>query len=231
MKALIYSDWCAVRGMLARILVLCPIIMVPLMVLVGDGGEEDIGVMAACMIVMMAAFYIMLAVFGADEQGDWEQMRLSLPVTSRDVVRARYAFVALASLATALVGAALGVIIGGLISLFMASGTPSNVLAVVGASLGSATGALAYLSLLMPVTFKMGLAKARIFFSLPFFLIMLLNVEPVGDAVRGMVARLDLMSDALGSPAPLVIAGALVAGVLYAISLVVSERLYAARDF
>ncbi|MDO5120217.1 MAG: ABC-2 transporter permease, partial [Coriobacteriales bacterium] len=182
------------------------------------------------MFTVMMVFYSMLTLFGNDEAGDWEQMRLTLPVTPRLVVRERYAFLALTGMAIAAIGTAAGVLVNVGLSIFVAPSTP-GVLEVIGGAFGSALIALAYMALIMPYVFKVGIAKARMTFSLPFILCLLINVGPVRDVTRGFVNSLERLEHTLGSPAPIFAVIVLVAVALYAASMLIAERTYARRDF
>ena len=230
MRALFYADWCSIRNTLVRYLWVCLIIIFPITAMVGEGATTGAGVMAGSMFTVMMVFYSMLTLFGSDEAGDWEQMRLTLPVTPRLVVRERYAFLALTGLAIAAIGTAAGVLVNVGLSIFVASSAPS-VLEVIGGAFSSAVVALAYMALVMLYVFKVGIAKARITFSLPFILCLLFNVGPVREAARGFVDSLERLEHALGSPAPIFAVIILVSVVLYVASMYIAERIYARRDF
>ncbi len=230
MRALFYADWCSIRNTLVRYLWVCLIIIFPITAMVGEGATTGAGVMAGSMFTVMMVFYSMLTLFGSDEAGDWEQMRLTLPVTPRLVVRERYAFLALTGMAIAAIGTAAGVLVNVGLSIFVAPSTP-GVLEVIGGAFGSALIALAYMALIMPYVFKVGIAKARMTFSLPFILCLLINVGPVRDVTRGFVNSLERLEHTLGSPAPIFAVIVLVAVALYVASMLIAERTYARRDF
>ena len=84
---------------------------------------------------------------------------------------------------------------------------------------------------MMPYVFKVGMTKARITFSLPFMLCLLLNVGPVRDVVMGLGNALQRLEASLGSPAPIFAAIVVATAVLYVVSMRISERIYARRDF
>ena len=231
MRALLYADWCLLRNTIVRYLGVCMIIVIPIVGMTNADASAAPGVMAASMFTAMLSFYAMLGLFGSDEQGDWEQMRLALPVTPRLVVRERYAFLVLASLAIALTGTVVGMLTNTILTAFAALTVPRGVLEVAGGALGAAVIALAYLALMMPYVFKVGMTKARITFSLPFMLCLLLNVGPVRDVVMGLGNALQRLEASLGSPAPIFAAIVVATAVLYVVSMRISERIYARRDF
>lgn len=231
MGALLFSDWCTVRGTFGRVLVACLLIACPLTLMTTTEGEVAPGIFPATIVTIIIVFYAMLGLFGADEQLGWEGARLALPFTTRLVVRARYAFLALCTLASALMGLLSGIVANALLPAASSLGMPQATLQVAGTVAGVATGGLAYLGLFMPIIFKVGISKSRMFFSAALLLPLLFNIEPVRQAVWGVIGWLQAMSAAVGSPIPLVLAWLALCVTLYLASMLVSERLYAARDF
>lgn len=230
MRALLYADWCSIRNTLVRYLWVCMVIIFPITAMVNEGASTGAGVMAGSMFTAMMVFYAMLTLFGSDEAGDWEQMRLTLPVTPRLVVRERYAFLVLAGMGIAAVGTAAGVLVNIGLSIFVAP-SAVGVLDVIGGAFGSAVVALAYMALVMPYVFKVGITKARITFSMPFILCLLFNVGPVREVARGFVDSLQRLEHTLGSPAPIFAVIILVSVALYIGSMFIAERTYERRDF
>lgn len=230
MRALFYADWCCIRNTLVRYLWVCLIIIFPIVAMISAGATTGAGVMAGSMFTAMMVFYAMLNLFGSDEAGDWEQMRLTLPVTPRLVVRERYAFLALTGMAIAAIGTAAGVLVNVGLSIFVAPTAP-GVLEAIGGAYGSAVIALAYMALVMPYVFKVGISKARITFSMPFILCLLFNVGPVREVTRGFIDSLERLEATLGSPIPIFAVIILVSAALYVSSMFIAERTYAHRDF
>ncbi|MBQ9006190.1 MAG: ABC-2 transporter permease [Atopobiaceae bacterium] len=231
MKALLYSDWCLMRNTIVRYLGVCMIIVIPIVGMANGDASAAPGVMAASMFTAMLLFYAMLGLFGSDEQGDWEQMRLALPVTPRLVVRERYVFLVLAGLAIVAAGTVVGMLTNVILSALASLAVPRDLAEVAGGALGAAIVALAYLALMMPYVFKVGMTKARITFSLPFILCLLLNVGPVRDVVMGLGGALEHLEATMGSPAPIFAAIVVATAALYVVSMRISESIYARRDF
>ncbi|MBR1828089.1 MAG: ABC-2 transporter permease [Atopobiaceae bacterium] len=231
MKALLYSDWCLMRNTIVRYLGVCMIIVIPIVGMANGDASAAHGVMVASMFTAMLLFYAMLGLFGSDEQGDWEQMRLALPVTPRLVVRERYVFLVLAGLAIVAAGTVVGMLTNVILSALASLAVPRGLAEVAGGALGAAIVALAYLALMMPYVFKVGMTKARITFSLPFILCLLLNVGPVRDVVMGLGGALEHLEATLGSPAPIFAAIVVATAALYVVSMRISESIYARRDF
>ena len=231
MKALLYSDWCLMRNTIVRYLGVCMIIVIPIVGMANGDASAAPGVMAASMFTAMLLFYAMLGLFGSDEQGDWEQMRRALPVTPRLVVRERYVFLVLAGLAIVAAGTVVGMLTNVILSALASLAVPRDLAEVAGGALGAAIVALAYLALMMPYVFKVGMTKARITFSLPFILCLLLNVGPVRDVVMGLGGALEHLEATMGSPAPIFAAIVVATAALYVVSMRISESIYARRDF
>lgn len=231
MRALLFSDWCTVRGTLGRVLAVCLIVTCPLVLMSSGEGAIAPGAFAASIVTIMVVFYAMLGLFGSDEQLGWEEARLALPFTARHVVRARYAFLALMTLASAVVGTLVGIVTDLLLSAAGSLSVPHGALEVAGAAAGVAAGGLAYLGIIIPLVFKMGMSRSRMFFSAAFLLPLLFNVEPVRRVATGMLNWLEATSTAVGSPVPLALAYAALCTVAYLVSMLISERIYAARDF
>ena len=230
MRALLYSDWCTIRGTILRLMGVALLISAPIMFgSVGD-VEQSPAVAMAAIVMSFGVFYTMIGLFGADESGDWEQVRLALPTTPREVVRERYAFLALTAFAAMVVGVVFGMCVQGLFSLGARLMVPRDLGLVVGAAVGITLAVIAYLALLLPAIFALGMSKARMLVSLPFFLKMLLALEPVRDVLTGTERFFTGLAARLGSPAPIFVGFGLAAVALYLLSMRASERIYAARE-
>ena len=170
--------------------------------------------------------------FGNDEREGWEAVRLALPVTRRTVVRSRY-------LALVILFGIVAVVVN-LVGIIMGAGTALALYGQIG-FMPLDEGALLtglflavyliYLGLTTPVVFKMGLSKARIYFSMPFMLCLLFTFDPVKDALAGIASSLNLSPQLLENPLPLLLPALAVAVAVFAASMLVSERIYSARDF
>lgn len=232
MLALMYTDWTVVRRTFLRYLLVTLIIMTPIVAMSNDEGELSAGVAVAAMSVMMITIYLALGLFGVDEANDWERFRLTLPTSARQVVRSRYALAALVTAGTAVVGMVLAVIAQWVILAAHGSITaPRGVVTIGLTALGAGIVALAFLSLEMPIVFRLGISKARMAFTIPFLLCMLLTIGPVRDAIMPILDSVEALANSLGTPAPLFAGAVAVVALLYLASMRLSEGIYAARDF
>ena len=232
MLALMYTDWTVVRRTFLRYLFVTLIIMTPIVAMSNDEGELSAGVAVAAMSVMMITIYLALGLFGVDEANDWERFRLTLPTSARQVVRSRYALAALVTAGTAVVGTVLAVIAQwAILAVHGSIAAPRGVVTIGLTALGAGIVALAFLSLEMPIVFRLGISKARMAFTIPFLLCMLLTIGPVRDAIMPILDSVEALANSLGTPAPLFAGAAAVVALLYLASMRLSEGIYAARDF
>ena len=89
---------------------------------------------------------------------------------------------------------------------------------------------LIYLAIEMPIFFKLGLTKARLYFTLPFFACMLFMLKPVQRFFEGLAARFGSIAETIGNPAPILAVLIVIAAVLYGISSIISTRIYEKRE-
>ncbi len=240
MKALLYSDWCTLKGMSkAYPIPVIMIVAVAVMAGTSDGSSADpaalvsaISATAISCSLMMLASYGFIALFGADEREGWEAVRLSLPVTRTRIVRARYLILLLWTLLLMVVTNTLTMLIGAAITGVMygmpALPAPHEVATLDFAILAAF---VLYLSIEIPICFKVGLTKGRVYFTLPFLLCMLFTLEPVQQAATNALAGVTQLVASMGTPIPLIIAASVLDAIAYGVSMLVSQRIYARRDF
>lgn len=238
MKALLYSDWCIVKGVARQY----PVVALAVAFIAAVGGVSSVDANATALAshihttvvasgVMMISFFGFFAFFGNDEREGWEALRLSLPVTRRTVVRSRYvsllAWILILEVLINLVGMVIG-----LIAALATYGTlgflPLNEVAMLSTLIMGVY--LLYLAIEIPIFFKKGLTAARLYFSLPFLACMLFSLEPVQKAATNIAGHLMKLTDTFGIPL-LLATGMVIAFAAYYASMLVSERIYARRDF
>lgn len=231
MRSLIYADWIVARRSFLRFALVSLVILCPIIAASNDGTSGAPGVMATCLFVTMLTMNVALGIFGTDEAGDWQQCRLTMPVTLHQVVSARYTFVALVCGATMVGAAALGWLVELAIPLFGGVLTvPRGGSEIVMASWGMGLVTLGYLALGMPMLYRLGVTKARMAFTAPFLLMALIALEPVRNALHGVLNSLEGFASSFSSPWPMLLVGSVAVALLYVASLYLSERLYASRE-
>lgn len=232
MLALMYADWTVLRRTFLRYLLVTLFVMTPIVAMGSGDGEVAAGTAVATLSVTMMSIYLAISLFGFDEANSWEQFRLTLPTSARQVVRSRYALAALMVAGTAGAGTVLGALIQWVIPLLHGTvAAPRETVVIALASLATALVVIAFLAIEMPIVFKLGISKARMAFTIPFLLCLLINVEPVRNAIIPPLESLGAFVHTLGSPAPLFAGGAVIVALLYLGSMRVSEHIYAGRDF
>lgn len=232
MRALMYADWTIIRKTVLRYLGISILILSPLVILANGDEEFAPGTSAAIMCIMMVTFYLTISLFSSDETNDWELVRLTLPTTARQVVRSRYAFTTLVLVVMAVLGTLVGFAVEWVIPLLHGALTVPRGGMVIGlSSIGACLALMVFLAIEMPILFWKGITKARMALSIPMLLPLLLTIDPTRDAIMSVADKLENLEKALGTPAPIFIAIAAIACLLYVASMFLSERIYAQRDF
>lgn len=239
MKALLFSDWCTLKGVSRNY----PAPAMIIALVATFAGIQDVEPLADAIAMhvhasivtvglMMFSFFGFFSLFGNDEREGWDAVRLALPVTRHTVVRSRY-------LALIILFGIVAVVVN-LVGMVMGAGTALALYGHIG-FISLSEGALLtglflavyliYIGLTAPIVFKMGISKARVYFSVPFMLCLLFTFEPVKDALAGMAQFLGLTPELLESPLPMLAPALVVGAAVFAGSMLVSERIYGARDF
>lgn len=186
--------------------------------------------------VMLPYMYVM-TLFSFDEAYGWERLRLSMPLTRRDVVLGRYLGVLLVVVVSCAAGAAVGMALYALVDLFSPGDLDipfgvEGMQVVLGGTFVGLLLLLVMFSLLIPLYTKFGTTKGR-------WLTMLVTLSLVCVSM-GVIAsfaqddggiRHAATTIATTVPLPVVVGlSTAVALALYAVSAVVSMRLYAGKE-
>lgn len=104
MRALMFSDWCVIKKYLAHYLFTS--LVIGGFTAMGNAGDPSAMTIAmTCCVCYTSSLFIMFALFGADDRGEWARGRLELlPIGRTDVVKTRYGIMALAITATMAAG-------------------------------------------------------------------------------------------------------------------------------
>ena len=114
MKALLYADWRTVSRDILKY-ALCALVISAVFVFSEDSSDPTViaadieAAIMSCVTFYYCTFFL-FSTFTSDAAAGWEVSRLSLPVSRRDVVRARYAFLALTAVVAVVAGAILGAV-------------------------------------------------------------------------------------------------------------------------
>ena len=150
MKALLYSDWASLRksmkSFLFSIFMICGIVT---FVSISNEGMDAETVAETIQSNIMAtgslmfAFFSFFNLFGQDEHAGWESVKLSLPVSRREVVVGRYLIMAIiiAYLGVGAVAIPTGIISAGFVEqygqMMNSSPSPGTLLQTVGIDIDS----------------------------------------------------------------------------------------------
>lgn len=192
-------------------------------------------------IFMMGMFSLSNSASHYDEQNDWAAFRLTMPVSRRDVVLGRYLFVLAGTLIASLFVAVAACLLSWMGGASLLPEMVANVVRLDADMIQAGVFALAFCSAMgfvtasvsMPVFFKFGQTKATQW--LP-FIMMFLGVAPVmaggfmgEEAIVPMQQALSFVETPEGLASFAM--GALIFGaVCYAVSALVSLRVYKARE-
>lgn len=192
-------------------------------------------------IFMMGMFSLSNSASHYDEQNDWAAFRLTMPVSRRDVVLGRYLFVLAGTLTVSLLVAVAACLLSWMGGASLLPEVVASVVRLDADMVQAGVFTLAFCSAMgfvissvsMPVFFKFGQTKATQW--LP-FIMMFLGVAPVmaggfmgEEAIVPMQQALSFAETPEGLTSFTV--GALIFGaVCYAVSALVSLRVYKARE-
>lgn len=236
MRALMYVDFQLAKKQLRNGLLLAVLFAAMIMgsSLAGDPEAEfaqgiaDLQSAIMLMVTLMTGMMLLFGVFGPDEAGGWPETRLSLPVTRREVVSARYALMVLVGALTAVFGAiasiVAGLICGAIVS--EAAGGLMTPLMTAGIAVLAVVTLMLFFAIEMPIIFKSGITAAR--YSLMFFWLIpvVCLIGPVRSFLDGIAVRFSGVHD----PLPLAIGYVVVVVVLYFVSLLISTGIYSKHE-
>lgn len=233
MRALMFSDWCVVKKYLAHYL-LTSLVIGGFTAMGNAGDPAAMTIAMTCCVCYTSSLFIMFALFGADDRGEWARGRLELlPIRRTDVVRARYGIMALAITAAMAAGFVASLVLALVVSLVNGSDAkqfgllfaPEPALAF----LATIASLFAILAIQMPLVFSLGVERGKIAAVAPLLFIVLLGFEQVRGPILAVAGNLTAAAATLPTPAiALGILGA--AAAAYLVSMLVSARLYARRE-
>ena len=231
MKAMVVSDFMIAKKYLIQQLITASIVGVFIAIML------ETPYVVAPAVGVMIPFSLSIVILSLDERADWQQFRLALPLTRADIIRGRYASLALISLAG---------VVGGLLVTFLlvalAHAVPSvpqlasllvdySWQAIAFACVASLVIILLMLSLIMPLFSRFGMTKGVRYLPLVVVFAVVIGFQVGGNSVPAEF--LSNVGNLLETPAgtAAVAAGTLaVVAALYAASAALSVKLYAKRE-
>lgn len=200
---------------------------------IANMSDGDSGMSAgACAVSAMSPIMVMSSLAGYDNQNGWERYRATLPFTRKDIVCARYLCIIVFSAIMACAAALLNIIALPLFDGMGISSTGETIFEIVSASLASMLISLVLVFLTQPLFFRFGHMEAL---RLSVGLFALLGCLAMAMLSSSNSISNWFMSFAGANPDHAVI-GCLCAGmavlafVLFTLSVTVSTKVYQARD-
>lgn len=231
MRMMVRSDFLSLRHSLVRQALLT--MAVGAFVAFGI-GSWIVGI-TVCAVAL--PFSMMMSLLAADETNGWQSFRLTLPLSRRTVVVGRYASIALlgllglvcgfgAFLITCMVALAMDMAgQDGAGAFQMPAGFPAAELFIVAAL--SLAAALVGLAIMLPFVVKMGFTRAIRYVPVIFMVVIMMGWSALEESDLTLVSSaLEWLVSVPGAFA--VFAGA---SIVYALSCMLSVRLYRTREF
>ena len=173
------------------------------------------------MITVMLPFIVStlgINLLAYDRQCDWDQYAAALPVARKKTVLAHY----IVSYGLVILGSVIGVVLALIASRFV-SGAPSPA-ELLGSAAAGLVCVMLYLSIIIPLTYKFGVEKSRVFVMMIVMLPMLLMFAFMnGERYNNIVARSGEVS-AAAAAALVILAVAAICAASYFISAAVYEK-------
>ncbi|WP_139650601.1 ABC-2 transporter permease [Raoultibacter phocaeensis] len=237
MKAMILSDLLTVKKYMRQQALLYTVIVIALSVFMGNLY------MIVPFLGVMMPFSLAFTLLAYDERNNWEQFRLALPLSRKNVIAGRYASLAIVLLFGIVLGLAACLVVIGISTLvpgiperfgLSANFSAQEIILSTVAPIGMIA---VMLSITLPLIARFGMTKAVRYVPV-FFLVIILFVVGSGQiftfdftAVMPFLSTVASMMETI--PGTLAIAGVVIAvgTVIYALSCVLSMKLYAKREF
>lgn len=208
MKGLFVKDLLVLRRYIRTMAVF---VLVYILVFTLIDSADVISGMVPLVLAMMS-----MAAFSYDELAKWDRFALTMPVSRRQVVGARY----LVSLCFTLLGSAVTLVFSLGLGYLRKTGDPAEQLLTAYVVFAAALG---FLSLVLPLLYRFGPERGRLFmiaaFLLPTLLLLLFR-----DSLAALFSSQEVLEQALlvSLPAALLLLG---------LSFLVSCRVYQAKEF
>lgn len=200
MKALLRKDFYVLwTGMKTLILLIVVFSFVPV------GFQNSFAVLYAAMLPYSALAY--------DERSRWDQMALSMPYSSRDIVRSKYVLGWLSAGGAFLLAALAQLVLG----LFSKASMPVSFLFI------SFCGSITIMAITLPLMFRFGVEKAR------FAMILLIALICGGAGALSSIATITVIGMKASFPSLLVAVAPVAAIVINLISMQLAEKWYELR--
>ncbi len=208
MKALLLKDWFVIWKQ-CRIMLLVPLVFVVISGMM-PGNEGDFFRIFAVMILAMFPITVM----GLDERNKWEIYAATMPYSKRDMVLSKYVL--------AMIGVVTGCVLSAVVGMSMNPDSFSPILLTA-----SFTCGCLYISFIMPVIFRFGVEKGRMWF----ILIVVALSAGLGGASTVLNPEDPMAPPAMHISNASVILLPIIGLILLALSAILSISIYNKREF
>lgn len=189
-------------------------------------SQETTKGMGNMIIAMMTLGFGMfsIATFSYDEMSKADRYILTLPVTKKEVVLAKYILV----ICSTIIGSILGIIISIIVS-FVIGKTMPNILELIPIGLGSILGIGLVESIQMPCIYKLGAEKGRIYMFIVTAIVAFLigGVIFIGEKLK-INLPINNITSTLNQFLPLILIGLIL--IIYLISYKISYKIYNKKE-
>lgn len=229
MKTMMMSDYLNIRSSLVQLSVISVFIAVFMAIATGT-----VAVVAGALAAMIP-FMMMFSLAALDEKDGWEQFRLTLPITRKQVVVGRYVLIGLIAVIGLVFAFAISYMIMFVLTMLPADSifgrvTPESPAVIAGSALGALTIVMLATDVVLPLMMRFGMTKAtRI---VPMVLVLGISAAAVliGDNLDTTFLQSFTQWFDEGNRYLIIVAGIIVVDVLlYIISALVSIKLYERR--
>lgn len=200
MKALVRKDLYVLwTSMKILVLLIAVFSFVPV------GFQNTFAVLYAAMLPYSALAY--------DERSHWDQMALSMPYSTRDIVRSKYVLGWLAAGGAFLLASFAQLILG----LFSQASTPISFLFI------SLCGAVIIMSVTLPLMFRFGVEKARL------AMILMIAMVCGGAGAMSSIIAISIIGGGAAIPLIAIIVAPVAAVIISLLSMSLAEKWYECR--
>lgn len=159
MKTMMVSDYLSIRGTLLQFCGLIIVVAVFMSIAI-----ENVAASAATLTATIP-FMIIFTLSAFDEKDGWDRFRLTLPITRKQVVSGRYAFVGLVTIAAMLFAFVIAYALSMILPLLslgdgLDNAAGYNVASIIGGIVGAVSIMILPVSIALPLTMRYGITKA-----------------------------------------------------------------------
>lgn len=222
MKGLLYKDFCLLKGYAKNFVMFIVVFFaISLLNIANEGGSSIITTLSV--IVMILVLMMPITVVSVDENAKWNTTALTMPLSRKILVIEKYIFSGI----MILIGASLGFAIGVLKVVLNGGSIAEFAIAITALIIA---GVIIH-SIYYPLIFKLGVEKARIFFMAICFLPMLIGIVANQIKLTEKINFTGVTQFFANNAVVIVIAGALIIIATPVVSILISQKICAKKEY